>query len=346
MPDSATISSADIAQPIAALPADRLYRSADLSGLSFATHGGARADRRAGRPAARARCHQSRHPDRQAGLQSVRDRPQRRAHAGGGQGRARRRRRARARPVRLGLCQQFRRCRQADRDRAAGRAARGGSRRHARADRRSEDGAARRCSRARTIRRAAAPSTRRSRRSRRRRSPALRDKAAESNIVIVRTPFGFALAPAENGEVVPPEQFSTWPEARRNADPGGHPGAGEGARARRAPDPAMGEGSGATRSASSTGRPPSSAVDQLIEETKARVHRSAADHRAHRDGAGRSGRQRRHVRHEGRSERRPSRPTSSPELRSTATRSMCWSRRTVTRRARRSSRSCIPRSAT
>jgi hypothetical protein len=37
MPDSATISSADIAQPIAALPADRLYRSADLSGLSFAS---------------------------------------------------------------------------------------------------------------------------------------------------------------------------------------------------------------------------------------------------------------------------------------------------------------------
>jgi hypothetical protein len=45
----------------------------------------------------------------------------------------------------------------------------------------------------------------------------LREKAAESNIVIVRTPFGFALAPAENGQIVPPEQFHTWPEARRNA---------------------------------------------------------------------------------------------------------------------------------
>jgi len=43
----------------------------------------------------------------------------------------------------------------------------------------------------------------------------LRDKAGEKGIVILRTPFGFALAPAVNGEVVPPEQFSTWPEAKR-----------------------------------------------------------------------------------------------------------------------------------
>jgi AAA domain len=43
----------------------------------------------------------------------------------------------------------------------------------------------------------------------------LRDKAGENSIVILRTPFGFALAPAVNGEVVPPEQFSTWPEAKR-----------------------------------------------------------------------------------------------------------------------------------
>jgi lon-related putative ATP-dependent protease len=43
----------------------------------------------------------------------------------------------------------------------------------------------------------------------------LRDKAAEKNIVIVRTPLGFALAPAEKGELVPPEQFHTWPEAKQ-----------------------------------------------------------------------------------------------------------------------------------
>jgi len=43
----------------------------------------------------------------------------------------------------------------------------------------------------------------------------LRDKAGEKGIVILRTPFGFALAPAVNGEVVPSEQFHTWPEAKR-----------------------------------------------------------------------------------------------------------------------------------
>jgi lon-related putative ATP-dependent protease len=44
---------------------------------------------------------------------------------------------------------------------------------------------------------------------------ALREKAAGKSVVIVRTPFGFALAPAENGQIVPPEQFHTWPEAKR-----------------------------------------------------------------------------------------------------------------------------------
>jgi lon-related putative ATP-dependent protease len=44
---------------------------------------------------------------------------------------------------------------------------------------------------------------------------ALRDKAAEKDIVILRTPLGFALAPAKNGQVVPPEEFSTWPETKR-----------------------------------------------------------------------------------------------------------------------------------
>jgi lon-related putative ATP-dependent protease len=45
----------------------------------------------------------------------------------------------------------------------------------------------------------------------------LREKAAEKSVVIVRTPFGFALAPAENGQIVPPEQFHTWPEDKRKA---------------------------------------------------------------------------------------------------------------------------------
>ncbi len=46
---------------------------------------------------------------------------------------------------------------------------------------------------------------------------ALREKAAAKSIVIVRTPFGFALAPSENDKVVPPEQFHAWPEAKRKA---------------------------------------------------------------------------------------------------------------------------------
>jgi lon-related putative ATP-dependent protease len=45
----------------------------------------------------------------------------------------------------------------------------------------------------------------------------LREKADEKSIVIVRTPFGFALAPAENGQIVPPEKFHTWPEEKRKA---------------------------------------------------------------------------------------------------------------------------------
>ncbi len=44
---------------------------------------------------------------------------------------------------------------------------------------------------------------------------ALRDKAAEKDIVLLRTPLGFALAPAKDGQVVPPEEFTTWPEAKR-----------------------------------------------------------------------------------------------------------------------------------
>jgi predicted ATP-dependent protease len=43
----------------------------------------------------------------------------------------------------------------------------------------------------------------------------LHDKAAEKSIVILRTPMGFALAPAHDGQVVPPDEFNKWPEAKR-----------------------------------------------------------------------------------------------------------------------------------
>jgi len=44
---------------------------------------------------------------------------------------------------------------------------------------------------------------------------ALRDKAAAKNIVILRTPMGFALAPARDGQPVPPDEFGKWPETQR-----------------------------------------------------------------------------------------------------------------------------------
>ncbi|MGE5163594.1 MAG: Lon protease family protein [Sphingobacteriales bacterium] len=44
---------------------------------------------------------------------------------------------------------------------------------------------------------------------------ALRDKAAQRDIVLLRTPLGFALAPAKNGQVVPPDEFKEWPETKR-----------------------------------------------------------------------------------------------------------------------------------
>jgi len=43
----------------------------------------------------------------------------------------------------------------------------------------------------------------------------LRDKAAEKSIVVLRTPMGFALAPAQNGQVVPPDEFNAWPEEKK-----------------------------------------------------------------------------------------------------------------------------------
>ena len=46
---------------------------------------------------------------------------------------------------------------------------------------------------------------------------ALRDKAAEKDVVLLRTPLGFALAPAKDGQVVPPDEFAGWPESKRRA---------------------------------------------------------------------------------------------------------------------------------
>ncbi|HUI95757.1 MAG TPA: AAA family ATPase [Xanthobacteraceae bacterium] len=44
---------------------------------------------------------------------------------------------------------------------------------------------------------------------------ALSEKASEKSIAIMRTPFGFALAPMQHGKVVPPEEFGAWPEEKR-----------------------------------------------------------------------------------------------------------------------------------
>jgi lon-related putative ATP-dependent protease len=44
---------------------------------------------------------------------------------------------------------------------------------------------------------------------------ALRDKASGLNVGILRTPYGFALAPIQDGKVVPPDEFGAWPEQKR-----------------------------------------------------------------------------------------------------------------------------------
>ena len=46
---------------------------------------------------------------------------------------------------------------------------------------------------------------------------ALGEKATSKNLVIVRTPMGFAVAPARNGQVIPPEEFNALPEEQRKA---------------------------------------------------------------------------------------------------------------------------------
>jgi AAA domain len=45
----------------------------------------------------------------------------------------------------------------------------------------------------------------------------LREKAVAKGIAVLRTPLGFALAPAKNGSVVPVDEFSNWPENKRLA---------------------------------------------------------------------------------------------------------------------------------
>lgn len=45
---------------------------------------------------------------------------------------------------------------------------------------------------------------------------ALHEKAAAKDIAIVRTPLGFALAPMQNGKIVPPDDFNAWPESKRH----------------------------------------------------------------------------------------------------------------------------------
>ena len=45
----------------------------------------------------------------------------------------------------------------------------------------------------------------------------LGDKAAEAKRALLRTPMGFMIAPVRDGNVIPPDEFNTWPEADRAA---------------------------------------------------------------------------------------------------------------------------------
>jgi lon-related putative ATP-dependent protease len=45
---------------------------------------------------------------------------------------------------------------------------------------------------------------------------ALHEKAAAKSIAIVRTPMGFALAPMQDGKIVPPDEFGAWPDSKRH----------------------------------------------------------------------------------------------------------------------------------
>jgi lon-related putative ATP-dependent protease len=216
MPDSATTSSADSAPPIAALPADRLYRSADLSGLSFASTAElVPIDGLVGQQRALGAINLGTRIDKPgfnlfvigpngARMQeAVRVVLEEEAHA---------------RPAASDwvYVNNF-----VDADKPiaielpAGRARRFAGAMHQLIDDlksalpavfQGEDYQTRRSAIDESFQKKQTDAF-----------SSLREKAAESNIVIVRTPFGFALAPAENGQIVPPEQFHTWPEAKRNA---------------------------------------------------------------------------------------------------------------------------------
>jgi predicted ATP-dependent protease len=45
---------------------------------------------------------------------------------------------------------------------------------------------------------------------------ALHEHAAAKSIAILRTPMGFALAPLQDGKIVPPDEFNAWPESKRH----------------------------------------------------------------------------------------------------------------------------------
>jgi len=45
----------------------------------------------------------------------------------------------------------------------------------------------------------------------------LGEKAASANMGLLRTPMGFMIAPVRDGKVVPPDEFSAWPDADRQA---------------------------------------------------------------------------------------------------------------------------------
>lgn len=46
---------------------------------------------------------------------------------------------------------------------------------------------------------------------------ALGDKAAARGIAVLRTPMGFGMAPVRDGKVVPPQEFNAWPDAEQRA---------------------------------------------------------------------------------------------------------------------------------
>jgi len=45
----------------------------------------------------------------------------------------------------------------------------------------------------------------------------IRERAAEDNIALIRTPMGLGFAPVRDGEVVKPEEFNQWPREEREA---------------------------------------------------------------------------------------------------------------------------------